>query len=85
MPLTEIGAWQDGVVVVHDMTLRQLAAYLALHREAPVQVMDARAGNLRLSGTLDLRQPEAFLDVLPNLLPVTLNRRLDGTAVLASR
>jgi len=47
--------------------------------------MDARAGNLRLSGTLDLRQPEAFLDVLPNLLPVTLNRRLDGTAVLASR
>lgn len=85
VPLTEIGAWQDGVVVVHDMTVQQLAAYLALHREAPVLVADARAGGLRLSGTLDLRQPEAFLDVLPSLLPVTLNRRPDGTAVVASR
>jgi len=85
VPLTEIGAWQDGVVVVHDMTVQQLAAYMALHREAPVLVADARAGGLRLSGTLDLRQPEAFLDVLPSLLPVTLNRRPDGTAVVASR
>ncbi|MFD4839532.1 FecR family protein [Achromobacter sp. NPDC058515] len=85
VPLTEVGAWQDGVVVVHDVTLQQLAAYLGLHRDAPVRISDQRASNLRLSGTLDLRQPEAFLDVLPSLLPVTLNRRQDGAVVIASR
>lgn len=85
VPATEIGAWQDGVVVVHDATLQQLAGYLGLYRDAPVRVADERARSLRLSGTLDLRHPEAFLDMLPGLLPVTLNRRPDGVAVIASR
>ncbi|CAB3678473.1 FecR family protein [Achromobacter pestifer] len=85
VPATEIGAWQDGVVVVHDATLQQLAGYLGLYRDAPVRFADERARGLRLSGTLDLRQPEAFLDMLPGLLPVTLNRRPDGAAVIASR
>lgn len=85
VPATEIGAWQDGVVVVHDATLQQLAGYLGLYREAPVRFADERARGLRLSGTLDLRQPEAFLDMLPGLLPVTLSRRPDGAAVIASR
>lgn len=85
VPATEIGAWQDGVVVVHDVTLQQLAGYLGLYRDAPVRFADERARGLRLSGTLDLRQPEAFLDMLPGLLPVTLSRRPDGAAVIASR
>jgi transmembrane sensor len=82
---SEIGAWQDGVAVVHDATLQQLAGYLALYRDAPVRFADERARGLRLSGTLDLRHPEAFLDTLPGLLPVTLSRRPDGSAVIASR
>lgn len=85
VPLTEIGAWQDGVVVVHDVTLQQLAGYLALYREAPVRIADERARSLRLSGTLDLRRPEAFLDMLPALLPVALSRRPDGAALISSR
>lgn len=85
VPPGEIGAWQDGVAVVHDATLQQLAGYLALYRDAPLRFADDRARRLRLSGTLDLRHPEAFLDTLPGLLPVTLTRRSDGTAVIASR
>lgn len=81
----EIGAWQNGVAVVHDATLQQLAGYLALYRGAPVRFADERARGLRLSGTLDLRQPDALLDTLPGLLPVTLDRRPDGSAVIASR
>ncbi|MGH8819382.1 MAG: FecR family protein, partial [Achromobacter pestifer] len=73
------------VGVVLDATLQQLAGYLGLYRDAPVRFADERARGLRLSGTLDLRQPEAFLDMLPGLLPVTLNRRPDGAAVIASR
>ena len=57
----------------------------ALYRDAPVRFADERARGLRLSGTLDLRHPEAFLDALPGLLPVTLSRRPDGSAVIASR
>jgi transmembrane sensor len=40
---------------------------------------------LRQSGTLDLRQPDAVLDMLPGLLPVTVSRRPDGAAVIGSR
>ncbi|WP_447917201.1 FecR family protein [Achromobacter aegrifaciens] len=85
VPVGEIGAWQGGVVVMHDATLQQLAGYLAMYRDAPLRFADDRARGLRLSGTLDLRQPDAVLDMLPGLLPVTLSRRPDGAAVIASR
>lgn len=82
---SEIGAWQGGVAVMHEATLQQLAGYLALYRDAPLRFADERARALRLSGTLDLRQPDAVLDMLPGLLPVTLTRRPDGTVVIGSR
>lgn len=85
VPASEIGAWQGGVAVMHDATLQQLAGYLALYRDTPLRFADERARGLRLSGTLDLRQPDAVLDMLPGLLPVTVNRRPDGTAVIGSR
>lgn len=85
VPVTEVGAWQEGVVVVHDVTLQQLAGYLGLYRDAPLRFADTRARNLRLSGTLDLRQPDVFLEMLPSLLPVVLTRQPDGAAVLSSR
>ncbi len=82
---SEIGAWQGGVAVMHEATLQQLAGYLALYRDAPPRFADERARALRLSGTLDLRQPDAVLDMLPGLLPVTLTRRPDGAVVIGSR
>lgn len=82
---SEIGAWQGGVAVMHEATLQQLAGYLALYRDAPLRFADERARALRLSGTLDLRQPDAVLDMLPGLLPVTLTRRPDGAVVIGSR
>ncbi|MHC0504743.1 FecR family protein [Achromobacter aegrifaciens] len=85
VPASEIGAWQGGVAVMHDATLQQLAGYLALYRDTPLRFADERARGLRLSGTLDLRQPDAVLDMLPGLLPVTVNRRPDGAAVIGSR
>ncbi|WP_454692804.1 FecR family protein [Achromobacter aegrifaciens] len=85
VPASEIGAWQGGVAVMHDTTLQQLAGYLALYRDAPLRFADERARGLRLSGTLDLRQPDAVLDMLPGLLPVTVSRRPDGGAVISSR
>lgn len=85
VPASEIGAWQGGVAVMHDATLQQLAGYLALYRDTPLRFADERARGLRLSGTLDLRQPDAVLDMLPGLLPVTVSRRSDGAAVISSR
>ncbi len=85
VPASEIGAWQGGVAVLHDTTLQQLAGYLALYRDTPLRFADERARGLRLSGTLDLRQPDAVLDMLPGLLPVTVSRRPDGAAVIGSR
>lgn len=85
VPASEIGAWQGGVAVMHDTTLQQLAGYLALYRDTPLRFADERARGLRLSGTLDLRQPDAVLDMLPGLLPVTVSRRPDGAAVIGSR
>lgn len=85
VPAGEIGAWQDGVAVLHDATLQQLAGYLALYRDAPLRFADDRARGLRLSGTLDMKHPDAVLDMLPGLLPVTLNRRPDGAVVIGSR
>lgn len=80
----EIGAWQDGLIVAHEMGLPQLAAYLSLYRQAPIHVADTRARGLKVSGTLDLRQPEALLAMLPTLLPVRLVHQASGKVLISS-
>jgi len=40
---------------------------------------------LQLTGSFPLRDPNAFLSVLPRILPVRISRNDDGTALILAR
>ncbi|THF66067.1 DUF4880 domain-containing protein [Pseudothauera nasutitermitis] len=82
----EVGAWQQDLLILQADTLAYAAAYLSHYRGAPVRVVHPGAAALRLSGTVDLRQPDAFLAALPTLLPQTVvTPQPDGSVFIALR
>lgn len=78
-------SWQRGRLVFQDTLLSQVVAELNRYLAHPLRLNDARVGNIRVSGTVGIDTPESVLDVLPEIAPVMVLRRGDGSAVLAAR
>jgi len=78
-------AWQRGRLVFQDTPLSQVAAELSRYLARPLRLADAGVGGIRVSGTLAIDAPEAALDLLPDIAPVAVLRRADGSALLAPR
>ncbi len=79
------GAWRDGRLVFDGTPLAEAMAELQRYRSAPIVLADPRVGALRLSGEYDMKGIEALIDALPQALPVTVQRRADGSVQIATR
>ena len=82
-PLT---AWQRGKLVFDGTPLDRVVAEMRRYRAAPIvlQVPDAQASTLRLSGEFDHQRIDALLDLLPTILPLRVRRLPDGQVVIAT-
>lgn len=82
-PLT---AWQRGKLVFDGMPLDRAVAEMRRYHAAPIvlDLPDARASVLRLSGEFDHRRIDALLDLLPAILPVRVRRLPDGRVVISA-
>lgn len=78
-------AWQAGKLRFNGTPLREVVSDLQHYRQAPIQVADARTGELRLSGEFDSAATEALIELLPSILPVTLQRHADGSVMLSTK
>ena len=85
LPTAEVGSWRDGLLVFRDRPLGELAQELSRYRGRSVQLDGAGLAAHRLSGSLDIHQPERFVKALPQLLPVELIEQADGVLVLRER
>lgn len=85
LPTNEIGSWRTGMLIFRDRSLGELAQELSRYLDRPVLVGDAQLAAKRVSGSLDIHQPELFLQALPLLLPVQISRTDDGRVMLQSR
>lgn len=85
VPTAEVGSWRDGLLVFRDRPLGELAQELSRYRGRPVQLDGAGLAARRLSGSLDIHQPERFVQALPQLLPVELIEQADGVMLLRER
>ncbi|MBD8496128.1 FecR domain-containing protein [Pseudomonas syringae] len=72
-------AWQHGKLRFDGTPLSEVVADLQHYRPAQIRVADARTGELRLSGEFDSASVEALIDLLPGILPVTVQRSKDGS------
>lgn len=78
-------AWRDGRIVLNDTPLRDAIAEFERYTDTQLVIRDPRVAALRLNGSFDLRQLNAFKRALPQALPVRLRSRQDGlTEVVAA-
>ncbi|TFY91764.1 DUF4880 domain-containing protein [Pseudomonas kairouanensis] len=74
----EVADWRSGHLAFRNRELASLIDELSLYRpQAPLQVNQAVA-QLKVSGNLDVNDPDALLNALPALLPVKTVASADG-------
>ncbi|TFY96098.1 DUF4880 domain-containing protein [Pseudomonas nabeulensis] len=74
----EVADWRNGHLSFRNRELASLIDELSLYRpQAPLQVNHAVA-QLKVSGSLDVNDPDALLNALPALLPVKTVASADG-------
>ena len=74
----EVADWRSGHLSFRNRELASLIDELSLYRpQAPLQVSNAVA-HLKVSGNLDVNDPDALLNALPALLPVKTVASADG-------
>lgn len=74
----EVADWRSGHLSFRNRELASLIDELSLYRpQAPLQVNKAVA-QLKVSGNLDVNDPDALLNALPALLPVKTVASADG-------
>jgi len=73
-----VADWRDGHVSFRNRELASLIDELRLYREQPVLLADPSLGQYKVSGNLDVHDPDALLNALPALLPVKTTLLADG-------
>lgn len=81
----EIASWRRGQLIFRNRPLTQLLDELSRYRKAPVGLADASLAEQRVSGSVNIARPDAFLAALPQLLPVRVEHLADGTALIHPR
>ncbi|MGY2378309.1 FecR family protein [Pseudomonas sp. SDO524_S393] len=80
----EVADWRSGHLSFRNRELASLIDELSLYRpQAPLQVSNAVA-QLKVSGSLDVNDPDALLNALPALLPVKTVASADGIVRIES-
>ncbi|RFB69741.1 MULTISPECIES: FecR domain-containing protein [unclassified Herbaspirillum] len=86
IPVASVGAWKDGWLVFDGASLSDAVSRWNDYLYQPLALADdARLRELRLTGSFQLRDPNAFLSVLPRILPVRISRNTDGAAMIVPR
>ncbi|MDF0731112.1 FecR domain-containing protein [Pseudomonas entomophila] len=73
-----IADWRDGHVSFRNRELASLIDEMSLYRQQAVLLADPNLGRYKVSGNLDVHDPDALLNALPALLPVKTTLLGDG-------
>jgi len=78
-------AWRQGKVVFDAAPLAEIVAEMNRYRTRPVRLRSEALRGLRVAGVFSTEDPDAFLEVLPSLVPVTVLRLPDGGSEIVPR
>ena len=79
VPADSVGAWRSGWLVFHNTPLDEVLDQWNDYLARPLRLCShPQLRQLRLSGSFPLRQPQAFLTGLPDMLPVRVLRNGAG-------
>jgi transmembrane sensor len=80
-----VGDWRTGQIQFQRTPLSEVAQELARYLGQPVVLAGPDLAGLPVSGVLSTARPQAFLQALPELLPLRVQQAADGGWRLSSR
>jgi transmembrane sensor len=78
-------AWQQGRLMFDAKPLSEVVAELQRYHVGQIEIADSRVSDYPLSGEYDIHGIDALIDVLPEILPVRIERRADQSIVIRHR
>ncbi|RON55103.1 FecR family protein [Pseudomonas frederiksbergensis] len=81
----QVADWRSGHLSFRNRELASLVDELNLYRARPVLLADAKLGRFKVSGNLDVNDPDALLNALPALIPVKTVALADGQIRIEAR
>ena len=81
----EVADWRSGHLSFRNRELASLLDELSLYRPKAVVLADGPVAQLKVSGNLDVNDPDALLNALPALLPVKTVPLADGRVRIEAR
>ncbi|TBU97282.1 FecR family protein [Stutzerimonas kirkiae] len=78
----QVMAWQEGKLIIDDLTLNQALPMINRYLDSPVVLGDKYAGELRLGGIYNTQDIAGLVQALPRVLPVQLARNKEGNTVI---
>lgn len=73
-----VGSWRTGRLVFHNALLSEVADELQPYLNQPLELVGKQVGRRRLSAYISTDNPQAFLNALPQLLPLKVQRNEQG-------
>lgn len=80
-----VTAWQQGRLMFDAQPLSEVVAELQRYHTGQIEIADKRVAQYQLSGEYDIHGIDAMIDVLPEILPVRVDRHADQTVVIRHR
>lgn len=81
----DVADWRNGRLAFRNRELIGLVDELNLYRRQPVQLADGALGAFKVSGNLDINDPDALIKALPALIPVRTVALADGKIRIEAR
>ncbi|WP_438300936.1 FecR family protein [Pseudomonas sp. NMS19W] len=82
---SQVADWRTGHLSFRNRELASLVDELNLYRPHPVVLANAKLGQIKVSGNLDVDDPDALINALPALVPVKTVALADGGIRLENR
>jgi transmembrane sensor len=80
-----VGSWRSGQVHFSRTPLQDVAQELARYLGQPVEVADVELKAVPISGFLAVKAPEDFIQALPDVVPVRVDRLAGGSWRITNR
>ncbi|MGC5702827.1 FecR domain-containing protein [Pseudomonas sp. NFXW11] len=81
----EVADWRSGRLAFRNRELASLVDELNLYRHQPVQLAEGSLGAYKVSGNLDVNDPDALIKALPALIPVKTRVQANGQLKIEAR
>ncbi len=78
-------AWRQGRVVFRDTPLASAVNEINRYASKPIRLNIANANSIHIAGSYSTRNINGFLDLLPEIAPVAVQRLADGSAVIVRK